>query len=88
MIQFLLLMCSPMKDRRIQKGRSSFLRTRAMIISDVKKKADVAEHPQVFRDVGLLVNTPTGLNRIAIYQVIRKHQNAVWDRPLLRHDAL
>ena len=31
------------------------------------KKADVAEHLEVFGHVGLLGNAPTGSNRFAIY---------------------
>jgi hypothetical protein len=31
----------------------------------------VAEHPEVFRHVGLLVNEPPGTGRIALYLVIR-----------------
>ena len=37
-----------------------------------KKKADVAEHPQVFGHVGLLVNEPPGLSRVALYLVVRQ----------------
>jgi hypothetical protein len=36
------------------------------------KKADVAEHPEVFRHVGLLTNKPPGNGRVALYLVIRR----------------
>jgi hypothetical protein len=31
------------------------------------KKADVAEHPEVFNHVGLLVNESPGMGRVALY---------------------
>ena len=36
------------------------------------KKADVAEHPEVFHHVGLLVNGPSGRSRVALQLVIRQ----------------
>jgi len=36
-----------------------------------RKKADVAEHPEVFDHVGLLVNEPPGTGRVALHLVIR-----------------
>jgi hypothetical protein len=41
------------------------------------KKADVAEHPEVFGHVGLLFNEPPSLGRVAIYLVIRRLRRAV-----------
>jgi hypothetical protein len=38
------------------------------------KKADAAEHPKVFRRVGLLINEPPSLDRVALYIVIRKNR--------------
>jgi hypothetical protein len=35
------------------------------------KKADVAEHPEVFHHVGLLLNEPPGKSRVALQLVIR-----------------
>jgi hypothetical protein len=32
-----------------------------------KKKADAAEHLEVFHRVGLLTNQPLGLGRVAVY---------------------
>lgn len=41
---------------------------------DVKqKKADAAEHPEVFDHVGLLFNEPSGRNRIAPHLIIRRN---------------
>ena len=37
-----------------------------------QKKADVAEHPEVFRHVGLLFIAPSGICRIARDLVVRK----------------
>src|ERR1017187_169630 len=37
------------------------------------KKADVAEHPEVFDHVGLLVNEPSSLRWGALHLVIRQH---------------
>src|ERR1700733_6602823 len=36
------------------------------------KKADVAEHPQVFDHVGLLIDGPPGLSRVAPHLVLRR----------------
>jgi hypothetical protein len=36
------------------------------------KKADVAEHPQVFDHVGLLIDGPPGLSRVAPHLVFRR----------------
>src|SRR4029453_11497815 len=36
------------------------------------KKADVAEHPEVFDHVGLLVNKPPGTGRGALQLVVRR----------------
>jgi hypothetical protein len=41
------------------------------------KKADVAEHPEVFGHVGLLFNEPPSLSRVAIYLVIRRLRRAI-----------
>jgi hypothetical protein len=38
------------------------------------KKADVAEHPEVFDHVGLLFNEPPGTGRAALYIVIRRFE--------------
>jgi len=42
-----------------------------------KKKADVAEHPEVFDHVGLPVNEPPGQSRIALHLVIRQIRGRV-----------
>ena len=39
--------------------------------SNGKKKADAAEHPEVFHRVGLLTNQPPGVDRAALYSVFR-----------------
>ena len=39
------------------------------------KKADVAEHREVFNHVGLLFNEPPGTGRAALYIVIRERSN-------------
>jgi hypothetical protein len=36
------------------------------------KKADVAEHPEEFRHVGLLVNESPGDGRVTLYLVVRQ----------------
>ena len=36
-----------------------------------RKKADIAEHPKVFEDVGLLANWPPETGRDALYTVFR-----------------
>jgi hypothetical protein len=36
-----------------------------------RKKTDVAEHPEAFRHVGLLVNSPPGSGQVALYIVFR-----------------
>lgn len=41
-------------------------------MSQKTKKADVAEHPQVFDHAGLLVNEPPKHARVALYLVIRQ----------------
>jgi hypothetical protein len=40
--------------------------------SQERKKADMAEHAKVFHHVGLLVNEPPGMGRVALYLVIRQ----------------
>jgi hypothetical protein len=40
----------------------------------------VAEHPQVFHHIGLLVNEPPGARRIALYLVIRNFNLVVRPR--------
>ena len=37
-----------------------------------KKEADVVEHLEVFRHVGLLTNEPPGTGRVAFYLVVRR----------------
>jgi hypothetical protein len=37
-----------------------------------QQKTDVAEHPEVFRHIGLLFNEPPGSARLPFYLVIRK----------------
>jgi hypothetical protein len=37
-----------------------------------EKKTDVVENPEGFNHVGLLVNKPPGLDRAALYLVIRR----------------
>ena len=41
-----------------------------------KKKADAAEHPEVFHRVGLLTNEPPGTSRVALYSVFRPCREA------------
>jgi len=45
--------------------------TPVLEVAENEKKADVAEHPQVFDHVGLLVNGPAGTSRVALHLVIR-----------------
>jgi hypothetical protein len=40
------------------------------------KKADVVEHPKVFRHIGLLRNAPPECDRAALYQVVRKGEGS------------
>jgi hypothetical protein len=42
---------------------------------EAKKKADVAEYPQVFGHVGLLVNEPSSRCWNALHLVIRRRSN-------------
>jgi hypothetical protein len=40
-------------------------------VSWKNKKADAAKYPEVFHRVGLLINQPLGINRVAVYLVFR-----------------
>jgi len=44
-------------------------------LKEPTKKADVAEHPEVFGYVGLLFNKPPETGRAALYIVIRKRSD-------------
>jgi hypothetical protein len=56
--------------------------SRKLDANDKRKKTDVAEHPQVFRHIGLLFNEPLAQRRVALYLVIRKlpSKNPFWYR--------